>query len=332
MKKVVAKWYEQPESMSKIKEIEKEIGYNFPDSYIKLVSTYDSLTPVEEVFDFINIYGKPDERDINFCSFKEEYKNSFILDEQSNINDLDNFGIPYLVVFGFSANGDYVCFDYRDNPAGNNPKVVLVYHDDYIENEDGTNSMVVNFVANSFKEFMDDLYDYDDVYDEDGQLKPTGIFYGDKEIFKDQGFVDIKIIENFEKEIGLNLPNEYKNLISKHNSVRFIHSTLKFTDYYGNIKEISCYFYGFNCTGKTVDLIKNQSIMNIKKYGVDNLIAFAQSNNGDIFCFDYRQNKQEPNIVLVYIDVFEKNNKGESQMVINFVANTFEEFMDMLHK
>ncbi|MEV9615620.1 hypothetical protein [Aliarcobacter butzleri] len=53
-----------------------------------------------------------------------------------------------------------MCFNYRDNPRTDNPKIVLVYHDDYIENEDGTSHMVVNFVANSFEEFIDMLYEY----------------------------------------------------------------------------------------------------------------------------------------------------------------------------
>lgn len=157
MKEVVAKWYEQPKSMSRIKKIEKEIGYKFPENYLKLVSTYDSLTPVEEVFDFLNIYGEADERDLNFISFNTDEATSIY--DYRIISNPEYAGIPHLVAFVVCANGDYICFDYRENPNGDNPKVVLVYHDDIVENEDGTSSMVVNFVANSFEEFMNMLHE-----------------------------------------------------------------------------------------------------------------------------------------------------------------------------
>ncbi len=146
-------------SLSVINHIEKKTGYNFPLLFKEIMQSYDGLRLENDIFDFTNIYGKLDDRDINFCSFKEEYKTSFIVSEQMNINDLDNGGYTHLVAFGFCANGDYICFDYRDAPKGNDPKIVLVYHDDHIENEDGSLSMVVNFVANSFDEFMEMLHE-----------------------------------------------------------------------------------------------------------------------------------------------------------------------------
>lgn len=330
MKKIKPNWYESPVSFTEIEKIENNIGYYFPEEYKKIVSQYDQLTPVENIFDFNNTYDEDDERDINFLSFDENETSNII--QQQYISDPEYAGIPHLVAFGFCANGDHVCFDYRDNRQGNNPKVVLLYHDDHVENEDGSLSMVVNFVANSFEEFIDILYDYDEVYDENGCPKPTGIFYDDKEIFRDKGLVAIKTIENFEQNVGYNLPNKYKDLISRHNSVEFISSLLTFKDYYGNIKRVNCRFYGFDCSGKRVDTMKNQSIQNITLYGADNLIAFAQNDNSDVFCFDYRQNTQEPKVVFVYTDVFEKDSLGVSQMVINFVADNFEDFMDMLHE
>ncbi|MDP8034273.1 SMI1/KNR4 family protein [Pasteurella atlantica] len=135
----------------------RKLGYDFPEYFKEIVSHHDGLRLKNNYFDFTNIYGEADERDLNFLSFKEdEIENIF--DEQY-VSDPEYAGIPHLVAFGVCANGDYICFDYRDDPKGNNPKVVLMYHDDHIENEDGTDSMVVNFVANSFDEFMEMLYE-----------------------------------------------------------------------------------------------------------------------------------------------------------------------------
>lgn len=137
--------------------VEKEINYFFSKLYREIVVKHDGMRLYNNIFDFTNVYGEIDERDVNFLSFDDnEVEN--ILAEQY-VSDPQYAGVPHLVAFAICANGDYVCLDYRDNPTGNDPKVVLMYHDDHIENEDGTTSMVVNHVANSFEEFMDMLHE-----------------------------------------------------------------------------------------------------------------------------------------------------------------------------
>ncbi len=137
--------------------VEKQINYSFPESYKKVVIKHDGLRLENNIFDFTNIYGEADDRGINFLSFNSSNVENIIAEQ--HISDPEYAGIPHLVAFGIAGNGDYICFDYRDNPKGNNPKVVLMYHDDHIENDDGTLSMVVNFVANDFEEFMDMLHE-----------------------------------------------------------------------------------------------------------------------------------------------------------------------------
>ena len=137
--------------------VEKKLNYLFPRLYKKIVIKHDGMRLYNNIFDFTNVYGEVDERDVNFLSFdNSEVEN--ILAEQY-VSDPKYAGVPHLVAFAICANGDYVCLDYRDDPTGNNPKVVLMYHDDHIENEDGTTSMVVNHVADSFEEFMDMLHE-----------------------------------------------------------------------------------------------------------------------------------------------------------------------------
>ena len=146
-------------SLNEIQRVQDELGYFFPKTYIDLMLQHDALRPEEDCFDFINFYGKQDDRDIVFISFKDNHLNGNILKKQSNISDLNNYGVKNLIIFGRCGNGDYICFDYREDSKTSNPKVVLVYHDDFVDYEDGTSSMVVNNVANNFDDFLNLLHE-----------------------------------------------------------------------------------------------------------------------------------------------------------------------------
>ncbi|SLJ85221.1 SMI1/KNR4 family protein [Psychrobacter sp. DAB_AL43B] len=140
-------------------EAEKDIGYVFPSKYVEIVSMHDALRLENNVFDFTNIYGDRDERDVNFLSFKKNHLDGDIISNQINISDTENFGHENMVLFGITANGDYVCFDYKEDIKANNPRVVLVYHDDFVDNDDGTSSMAINHVAETFENFINMLHE-----------------------------------------------------------------------------------------------------------------------------------------------------------------------------
>ena len=146
-------------SLNEIQRVQDELGYFFPKNYIDLIKNHDAVRLEENIFNFTNIYNSIDERDLNFLSFKSDHLDGDILSNQDNVNDLENYGIKDLVVFGICANGDYICFDYREHSKTSNPKVVLVYHDDFVDFEDGTSSMVVNNVANNFDDFLNLLHE-----------------------------------------------------------------------------------------------------------------------------------------------------------------------------
>ena len=146
-------------SLNEIQRVQDELGYFFPKNYIDLIKNHDAVRLEENIFNFTNIYNSFDERDLNFLSFKSDHLDGGILSNQGNVNDLENYGIKDLVVFGICANGDYICFDYREDSKTSNPKVVLVYHDDFVDYEDGTSSMVVNNVANNFDDFLNLLHE-----------------------------------------------------------------------------------------------------------------------------------------------------------------------------
>ena len=152
--------------ISIIEEFEKHSGFCFPLNYKNLLSKHNGLYPVEDSYDFINAYSKKDKGAIFFKHYlqvgDEGKFDGDAMQQSLHISDPIYYGTPGLIDFGGYANGDYICFDYRHDPKTCNPKVVHVYHDDYTENEDGTFSMTVNFVANSFEEFIDMLYEYNE--------------------------------------------------------------------------------------------------------------------------------------------------------------------------
>lgn len=73
--------------------------------------------------------------------------------------DNDVLGYYKVIVFGNTARGDYIAFDYRKNPATDEPLVVIMYHDDYVEDENGDSKMHVIKVADTFDEFLNLLHD-----------------------------------------------------------------------------------------------------------------------------------------------------------------------------
>ena len=66
------------------------------------------------------------------------------------------------MTFGICANGDHICFDYCYDPKTSEPYVVLMYYDDYVTDKDDNPKKGINFVASSFEEFINMLYEYID--------------------------------------------------------------------------------------------------------------------------------------------------------------------------
>lgn len=139
-----------------IEIFEKKALIKFPTSYIELISEDNALYPIESSFDYIHPVSKePDANGISFYGFGDEISSS---DRITRVLNLSEYGHDKIIIFGRSANGDYICFDYRHDPKTNNPKVVLMFHDEYGDD----NRMLVCPLADSFEEFVDMLYEYKD--------------------------------------------------------------------------------------------------------------------------------------------------------------------------
>lgn len=154
MKKIKIYRDSGPVDTSELDKFELMTGYRFPRQYRELLSKHNALYPQEPDFTFVDqSTGKRDIRDITFFGFGD------LLPDYSRITFAqghDIYGHQGLVTFGISANGDYICFDYRHASQTNHPKIVVMLHD----RSDETNKMLVNFIAESFEEFVDMLHKF----------------------------------------------------------------------------------------------------------------------------------------------------------------------------
>ena len=132
----------------------KKVGYKFPLEYKELLSKNNALIPDEQWFDF-QFNGKPDTRDVSFFGFggavDSDEHIEYFQQESEYCHD-------HIIIIGGSANGDYICFDYRDNLKSNCPSVALMLHDYPDEN----NKMLICPVAERFEKFVNLLYKDDD--------------------------------------------------------------------------------------------------------------------------------------------------------------------------
>lgn len=146
----------------KFANFERAHSIKLPNSFKKFIKKHDAPWLDENHFKFKNIFfgtnERPykicdgiDSRDLNFLGFNDSVCEGEGITERQNFDD---FGHNHIVAFGISANGDYICFDYRHDPRTNEPHVVVMFHDAYDEH----NKMLVCHVADSFKEFMNSLY------------------------------------------------------------------------------------------------------------------------------------------------------------------------------
>jgi SMI1-KNR4 cell-wall len=135
-----------------LESFEIQTGFKLPIAYKMLLSEHDAVIPDANHFEFIDRSNNlRDSRDVSFDGFGERVSSASRMRWPQNY---DIYGHEGLVTVGTSANGDYICFDYRHDLKTDQPKVVVMFHDYYDENQ----KMLICPVANSFEEFMDSLY------------------------------------------------------------------------------------------------------------------------------------------------------------------------------
>lgn len=145
-----------------IKYFENNMDICLPVLYKDFRLTFNNTSICQNCFDFQNSLKEEDGRCVKFSNFG--FKNNVsepIEEEQKHLQDPIYYGVPNLIGIGSTAEGDTLCFDYRDDPKTCEPKVVLLVHDEY-EETNGTTHMKIENIADSFDEFLDMLYEYKD--------------------------------------------------------------------------------------------------------------------------------------------------------------------------
>lgn len=165
MKKIKIRFDDGQIDMEEVEKFAEKLNKRLPDCYKKFITQHNTAYLIHNYFDFLNTFiHKEDSRDTNFLGYGNNVSESELIDN-SQEHDIYN---PYNIIpFAQSANGDYICFDYRQDPETDNPPIVVMYHDAYDDDE----KMYVDFVAKDFETFMDSLYGYDEddnkIYPED---------------------------------------------------------------------------------------------------------------------------------------------------------------------
>ena len=146
-----------------IEDFEKQYNICLPKTYKEFILKHNGGSFYESHFDFINKSGQEDMRCFLFKSFGEpERGKELITDTNLHLQDPNYYGVKGLIGFASTAEGDTVCFDYRDDPKTCEPKIALLVHDEYETDPDGYEHMKVEYIANSFDEFLDMLYEFND--------------------------------------------------------------------------------------------------------------------------------------------------------------------------
>lgn len=148
-----------------IAQFELQFKSKLPKDFKSFSLAHNAARLVKSSFEFLNKHATDyvwhykiengiDSRDISFYGFGAELPD-YLQIEQAQ--DFDVYGHDHVIAFGSSANGDYICFDYRHDPTTDTPRVVVMFHDAY----DSNRKMLICDVANSFEEFMDSLYKFE---------------------------------------------------------------------------------------------------------------------------------------------------------------------------
>ncbi len=146
-----------------IKDFEKQYNICLPKTYKELMLTHNGASFYEGTFNFVNKSGEEDMRSFGFFDFGEPEKGKeLITKENLHLQDPNYYGVKGLIGFASTAEGDTVCFDYRDDPVTCEPKIVVLVHDEYETDPDGYEHMKVEPVSESFDAFLDMLYEFQD--------------------------------------------------------------------------------------------------------------------------------------------------------------------------
>ncbi|MFD2671210.1 SMI1/KNR4 family protein [Marinicrinis sediminis] len=137
-----------PVSENEIQKVEEKLKVKLPSDYVTCVKINNGGTPQDkEILDFAEKEGAVFNR---LLSYHPE-KSTYILETYEDI--LDRL-VPHVFPFASDPFGNFYCFDYRQNPSGNQP--TIVYWDHEMTFIDPFYALIP--VCSSFTELLSMLY------------------------------------------------------------------------------------------------------------------------------------------------------------------------------
>ncbi|ALB44453.1 SMI1/KNR4 family protein [Clostridium beijerinckii] len=129
--------------------------------------------------------------------------------------------------------------------------------------------------------------------------------------------VDDMTITKFEEKFSISFPKEYKECVIKYNGGHPIPNAFYFADKGEGVFDHLLSFTSDPNIEDVYDIVSD--------YIPEKVIPFATDPFGNDICFDYRKNKQEPNIVF-------RNQDEVGEEAIEFICETFVELLENLHE
>lgn len=149
-------------------------------------------------------------------------------------------------------------------------------------------------------------------------------------ILFDDGSVAMSVVRHLERKLQIKLPRLYVTFITAHNGACILSRIFDYND--PNRCRESSDSVAFTNAETIADKVKSlqsaeEPDWDVKYRFEDGLIPFGDNGGGDMICFDYRTNRttDDPPIVIWNHDM------GLEHRVV-FIANNFEEFVNMLHE
>jgi len=141
---------------------------------------------------------------------------------------------------------------------------------------------------------------------------------------------NLDLVDEFERREGFELPAKYKEIVSKYNGVFILDRNL-FRFYNRLYSEYAEYDAGvFLIYGEVEGVTESMDIMNrdFRPDGLtEGLVIFSALGNGDALCFDYRNTKTAPAVV-----VWHHQGSPVEGSEISRVAESFSDFLDNLYE
>jgi hypothetical protein len=143
-------------SVDLITEFEERMCVRLPEKYKTIISSYNWLRLKCDGFIVLDENGEILERDVSFYGYEVEYfpGSGTIVDVQS----VNEFLPDNIVIFGYSVNGDFIGFDYREENSADDPPVCSIFHDVF-EKDTVETRMKIARISDNFERFLDILED-----------------------------------------------------------------------------------------------------------------------------------------------------------------------------